>query len=81
MECVQEYINLFESNKALIDKPCTRKLNEEREKAFVRFRAEGFPKLKDENWLHTNVAKKFETDYGMDLGRKAGANSVKGSFN
>lgn len=80
MECIQEYINLFESNKALIDKPCTRKLNEEREKAFVRFRAEGFPKLKDENWLHTNVAKKFETDYGMDLGRKAGANSVKGSF-
>ena len=80
MECVQEYINLFESNKALIDKPCTRKLNKEREKAFVRFRAEGFPKLKDENWLHTNVAKKFETDYGMDLGRKAGANSVKGSF-
>lgn len=80
MKCVQEYINLFESNKALIDKPCTRKLNEEREKAFVRFRAEGFPKLKDENWLHTNVAKKFETDYGMDLGRKAGANSVKGSF-
>ncbi|MBO5922846.1 MAG: Fe-S cluster assembly protein SufD [Bacteroidaceae bacterium] len=80
MECVQEYINLFESNKALIDKPCTQKLNEEREKAFVRFRAEGFPKLKDENWLHTNVAKKFETDYGMDLGRKAGANSVKGSF-
>ncbi len=80
MECVQEYINLFESNKALIDKPCTRKLNEEREKAFIRFRAEGFPKLKDENWLHTNVAKKFETDYGMDLGRKAGANSVKGSF-
>ena len=80
MECVQEYINLFESNKALIDKPCTRKLNEEREKAFVRFRAEGFPKLKDENWLHTNVAKKFETDYGMDLGRKARANSVKGSF-
>ena len=80
MECVQEYINLFENNKALIDKPCTRKLNEEREKAFVRFRAEGFPKLKDENWLHTNVAKKFETDYGMDLGRKAGANSVKGSF-
>ncbi|MBQ5616975.1 MAG: Fe-S cluster assembly protein SufD [Bacteroidaceae bacterium] len=80
MECVQEYINLFESNKALIDKPCTRKLNEEREKAFVRFRAEGFPKFKDENWLHTNVAKKFETDYGMDLGRRAGANSVKGSF-
>ena len=80
MKCVQEYINLFESNKALIDKPCTRKLNEEREKAFVRFRAEGFPKLKDENWLHTNVAKKFETDYGMDLGRKAGANSIKSSF-
>ena len=80
MECVQEYIKLFENNRGLIDEPCTQKLNDEREKAFVRFKANGFPKIKDENWLHTNVAKKFETDYGMDLGRKAIISDVKGSF-
>ena len=80
MECVQEYIKLFENNRGLIDEPCTQKLNDEREKAFVRFKANGFPNIKDENWLHTNVAKKFETDYGMDLGRKAIISDVKGSF-
>ena len=80
MECVQEYIRLFEDNRALIDEPCTQKLNDEREKAFARFKSSGFPTLKEENWLHTNIAKKFETDYGIDLGRKARANEVKGSF-
>ena len=80
MECVQEYIRLFEDNRALIDEPCTQKLNDEREKAFARFKSSGFPTLKEENWLHTNIAKKFETNYGIDLGRKARANEVKGSF-
>lgn len=80
MECVQEYIKLFENNRGLIDAPCTQKLNDERVKAFASFKANGFPKIKDENWLHANVAKKFETDYGMDLGRKAGIGDVKGGF-
>jgi Fe-S cluster assembly protein SufD len=80
MECVQEYIKLFEDNSSLINEPCAKKLNDEREKAFIRFKDAGFPKIKEENWLHTNVAKKFEADFGMDLGRKARINDVKGSF-
>ena len=80
MECGQEYIELFENNRVLIDEPCTQKLNEEREKAIAKFKAIGLPGLKDENWLHTNVAKRFATDYGIDLGRKARAGSVKGGF-
>ena len=80
MECGQEYIELFENNWVLIDEPCTQKLNEEREKAIAKFKATGLPGLKDENWLHTNVAKRFATDYGIDLGRKARAGSVKGGF-
>lgn len=80
MDCVQEYIELFENNRALIDGPCCKKLNDEREKAFVRFKADGFPGLKEENWRHTNVAKKFATNYGMDLGRKSGTGYIKGSF-
>ena len=44
-------------------------LNEAREKAAIRFKATGFPGTKEENWLHSNVAKRFATDYGMNLGR------------
>lgn len=65
----QEYINLFCTNRELIEKPCAAMLNEERGKAFERFEERGFPGIKDENWLHTNVAAQFATDYGMNLGR------------
>lgn len=80
MECVQEYIKLFEDNSSLINEPCAQKLNDERKKAFIRFKTTGFPKIKEENWLHTNVAKRFEADFGMDLGRKANVSDVKGNF-
>ena len=65
----QEYINLFCTNRELIEKPCAAMLNEERGKAFERFEKRGFPGIKEENWLHTNVAAQFATDYGMNLGR------------
>lgn len=65
----QEYINLFCTNRELIEKPCAAMLNEERGKAFERFEERGFPCIKEENWLHTNVVAQFATDYGMNLGR------------
>ena len=65
----QEYIDIFEQNLALIKEPCAELLNEAREKAAIRFKATGFPGTKEENWLHSNVAKRFATDYGMNLGR------------
>lgn len=65
----QEYINLFCTNRELIEKLCAAMLNEERGKAFERFEERGFPGIKEENWLHTNVAAQFATDYGMNLGR------------
>lgn len=67
----QEYIDIFEQNRALIDKPCAALLNNARENAAARFKEAGFPGAKDENWLHSNVAKRFATDYGMNLGRVA----------
>lgn len=67
----QEYINLFCTNRELIEKPCAAMLNEERGKAFEKFKEAGFPCIKEENWLHTNVAAQFATDYGMNLGRVA----------
>lgn len=80
MACGEEYIDLFEKNRELIDEPCTPCLNREREKAFALFKKKGFPGKKEENWLHTDVAKKFATDYGIDLGRKTRISSVKSGF-
>lgn len=75
----QEYINLFCEHRELIEKPCATMLNVARSKAFENFRATGFPGIKEENWLHTNVAAQFATNYGMNLGRvpaEAGARDV-----
>ena len=71
MEYAQEYIELFDKNKELIEKPCASLLNAERAKAFLKFKESGFPGIKEENWLHTNVARRFMPDYGMNLGRVA----------
>lgn len=65
----QEYIDIFEQNRTLIEEPCAQLLNKARGKAVVQFKAMGFPSIKDENWLHSNVAKQFSVNYGMNLGR------------
>lgn len=66
----QEYIEIYDLNRELIDRPCAKLLNDEREKAAERFKAQGFPGIKEEEWLHTNVTKRFiAADYGMNLGR------------
>ena len=75
----KEYIDIFEQNRALIEKPCAGMLNAARAVAAGRFSSIGFPSVKDEAWLHSNVAKKFATDYGINLGRvdvKADAGSM-----
>ena len=76
----QEYIDIFDHNRALIDEPCAKLLNDERAKAFIRFKATGFPGIKEENWLHTDIAKRFAADYGMNLGRVATATGAHDTF-
>lgn len=72
MSNAQEYITLYDTHKELIEKPCAALLNEARRAAFDKFREKGFPNIKEEDWLHTNVAAQFTgTDYGMNLGRIA----------
>ena len=65
----QEYIALYDSNKELIEEPCSTLLNEARHKAFEKFKVTGLPTTKEEEWLHTDVAKQFAANYGMNLGR------------
>ena len=75
----KEYIEIFDRNRELIDTPCAKLLNDERTKAAARFKESGFPGRKEENWLHTDVAKRFSPDYGMNLKRvvaDAGAHDI-----
>ena len=65
----QEYIELFDSNRALIEEPCAELLNRERAKAYTSFKAMGFPSAKEEVYRYTDVRPIFAENYGMNLGR------------
>lgn len=65
----QEYIELFDSNRALIEEPCAELLNRERAKAYTSFKAMGFPSAKEEVYRYTDVCPIFAENYGMNLGR------------
>ncbi len=69
MSTEQEYIDIYDRHKALIEEPCAELLNTEREKAYIKFKASGFPQINDEQYRHSNVAERFAIDYGMNLGR------------
>ena len=72
----QEYIELFQQNREMIDSTCASLLNSKRQEAFERFKATGFPTRKEEAWLNTPIAKQFGIDYGMNLKRaEAGINA------
>ncbi len=76
----QEYIDIFVQNRALIDGHCAPLLNKAREGAAERFSAAGFPGTKDEEWLHSNVAKRLAANYGMNLGRVAVKADIRTAF-
>ena len=65
----QEYIELFDNNRALIEEPCAELLNKERAKAYTAFKAVGFPSAKSEQYRYTDVNPIFSENYGMNLGR------------
>ncbi len=69
MSYEQEYIELFDENRTLIEEPCAELINRERVKAYRAFKAIGFPSSKDELYRYTDVNPIFSTNYGMNLGR------------
>ena len=76
----QEYINLYRQNEELLNKPCAALLNGARAAAFDKFLTAGFPTIKEENWLHSDVAARFAADYGMNLGRVASQANIHDIF-
>ena len=65
----QEYIELFDNNRALIEEPCAELLNKARGNAYTAFKAMGFPSGKSEQYRYTDVRPIFSENYGMNLGR------------
>ncbi len=76
----QEYIEIFEQNRVLIEEPCAALLNAARTDAFDKFKAKGLPGIKDEEWLHSDVTRKFATNYGMNLRRVPVKGDTHGIF-
>jgi Fe-S cluster assembly protein SufD len=69
MNSEQQYIDLFQENRKIIDDHSAAPLNAVRDKAFEAFRREGFPSRKVERYKYTDMEKLFAPDYGLNLTR------------
>ena len=65
----KQYIELYEECREMIHKHSSDVMNAEREEAFCRFKAQGFPSKKVERYKYTDMQKLFEPDYGLNLNR------------
>jgi Fe-S cluster assembly protein SufD len=63
----QQYIDLFTAYRQSIDEHSVRGLNKEREAAFDAFLQTGFPTTTDEDFNHSDVARLFDANYGLNL--------------
>ena len=69
MAAEKQYIDLFTHYGDAVRKHAPDEMNKHRDGAFDRFKQVGFPTLKDENYLYTNVKRIFDLDYGLNLNR------------
>ena len=69
MKSAQSYIELFDKNRALVDKGSAGIMNSLRDRALGCLAQYGLPHNKLEEYLHTDVSKWFEPDWGMNLAR------------
>lgn len=63
----KQYIDIFTQYRKLIEENSSAGMNALRDEAFEAFVKVGFPTNKLEDYHHTNVAKFFEKDYGLNL--------------
>ena len=69
MSARKSYIDIFSQNRALVDKGSAGVMNSLRDAALSSFARYGLPHNKLEEYLHTDVSKWFEPDWGMNLAR------------
>ena len=69
MKSAQNYIDLFKENRALLDHGSAGVMNSLRDAALKSLEQYGLPHSGLEEYLHTDVSKWFEPDWGMNLAR------------
>ena len=69
MSAEKSYIDIFSQNRALVDKGSAGIMNSLRDRALDCLAQYGLPHNKLEEYLHTDVSKWFEPDWGMNLAR------------
>lgn len=63
----QQYIDLFNDNRSIIDKNSVKGMNRHRDAAFAAFDKSGFPNSKLEDYRNTNIARLFDADLGLNI--------------
>ena len=69
MKSAQSYIELFNQNRALVERGSAGVMNALRDAALDSLARYGLPHDRLEEYLHTNVSKWFDPDWGMNLAR------------
>ncbi|MCD8166942.1 MAG: Fe-S cluster assembly protein SufD [Bacteroides sp.] len=69
MKPEQQYIDLYTQVRESIYRHSSEVLNATRERAFEDFCRAGFPTSQEENYKYTDLSKKFEADYGLNINR------------
>ena len=69
MSAVQQYIDLYRSQKSLIEAHSSEVMNGLRGEAVALLESRGLPSLKDEEHRRTDVESIYAPDYGLNLGR------------
>lgn len=65
----QQYIEVFEQSRTMIDRHSAPALNSKRDAAFAAFRAAPLPTKKAERYKYTDIQKMLAPDYGLNLNR------------
>jgi Fe-S cluster assembly protein SufD len=66
---MQQYTDIFNRRRKMIDTPCAAGLNSVRDGALDDFRRTGFPDESSEEYRHTKIAESFSYNYGMNFKR------------
>ena len=69
MSAEQQYIDLFTQHEDIVRRNAPECMNSLRTQAFADFQEAGFPSLKHEDFKHTDVARLFAPDYGLNINR------------
>ncbi len=69
MSAEKQYIELYDSCRAMINEHSPAVLNAPREEAYESFKQKGFPSRKVERYKYTDIDEVFTPDYGVNLNR------------